>query len=119
MIRGQHGRLAWALHRISGIGVAVFLLVHIADTALLLAGPAWYDRFVTFYRAPAIRVLEALLAGAVLFHGLNGLRLVVMDLWPLQTRAHGRLLWVVAALFVIVFAPAAFLILRPLFQGEG
>lgn len=114
MYRGRWGMVAWALHRVSGLGVLVFLMLHIADTAMLLAGPAWYDRLVRFYRAPAIRLLEVLLAAGVLYHALNGLRIVVLDLWPAATRIHERMLWAVGAVFVAVFVPAAYFMLRPL-----
>lgn len=107
--------LAWALHRISGLGVLFFLLLHIADTALILGGPTWYDRLVQFYRAPMIRVLEVLLAAGVLYHGLNGLRIIILDFWPPSTRIHERLFWAAAALFVVLFVPAAYFMLRPLF----
>ncbi|HEY8486927.1 MAG TPA: succinate dehydrogenase, cytochrome b556 subunit [Limnochordales bacterium] len=116
MYRGGTGMLASALHRISGLGILLFLVLHIADTALVLAGPEWYNRFVEFYRAPAIRYLEVLLAAAVLYHGLNGLRIIIMDFWPSATRFQAALFWAVAVAFVVLFVPAAYLMLRPLFS---
>ncbi|NLG69384.1 MAG: succinate dehydrogenase, cytochrome b556 subunit [Firmicutes bacterium] len=114
MYRGRWGMLAWALHRISGLGVLLFLILHIADTALILAGPTWYNRFVAFYRVPVFRVMEVLLAAALLYHALNGLRIIALDLWPQTTRIHERLFWVAGAIFVILFVPAAYFMLRPL-----
>ena len=115
MYRGRWGMLAWALHRASGLGVLLFLLLHIADTALVLAGPTWYNRFVEFYHAPVIRVLEVLLAAGLLYHGLNGLRIIILDFCPSSTRIHERLLWAAGALFIVLFVPAAYFMLRPLF----
>lgn len=106
--------LAWALHRISGLGVLFFLLLHIADTALILAGPAWYNRFVAFYRAPVIRVMEVLLAAGVLYHALNGIRIVILDFWPQTTLIHKRLFWAAGVIFAVLFVPAAYFMLRPL-----
>jgi len=107
--------LAWALHRVSGLGVLFFLLLHIADTALILAGPTWYNRFVGFYHAPVIRGLEVVLAAGVLYHGLNGLRITVLDFWPETARIQERLFWAVGLLFVVLFVPAAYFMLKPLF----
>lgn len=115
MYQGREGRLAWALHRVSGLGVVLFLLLHVADTALVLAGPEWYDRFVGFYRAPIIRVLEVLLVAAVLYHGLNGLRITIMDFSPGTTPLQSRLFWAVGAIFAGLFVPVAYFMLRPLF----
>ena len=108
--------LAWALHRVSGLGVLLFLVLHIADTALILAGPEWYNRFVEFYRSPVIRFMEVLLAAAVLYHGLNGLRIIIMDFWPQTTRVQTGLFWAVGVIFVVLFVPAAYFMLRPLFS---
>lgn len=108
--------LAWILHRVSGLGVLLFLVLHIADTALVLAGPGWYNRFVAFYRAPVIRILEVLLAAGVLYHGLNGLRIIILDFWPQTAPLHARLFWAAGAVFVVTFIPAAFFMLRPLFS---
>lgn len=60
----------------------LFLLVHVGDTALVRLGPAYYDAVVATYRNAAFRALEIVLMGAVLFHSFNGLRIVVIDLWP-------------------------------------
>jgi len=46
MYRGGAGHWAWILHRLTGLGVLVFLLIHILDTGLVLFGPAVYDRVV-------------------------------------------------------------------------
>ena len=108
--------LAWVLHRVSGLGILLFLVLHIADTALILAGPEWYNRFVEFYSAPAIRFLEVVLAAAVLYHGLNGLRIIILDFWPGATRLQVQLFWAVGVIFVALFVPAAYFMLRPLFS---
>ena len=114
MSKGRAGWVAWVLHRISGTGLVLFLLLHIADTALVLSGPGWYNRFVSFYRAPVIRVMEVLLAACLLYHALNGIRVTVMELLPRTTPVQRRLLGLVGAAFVVLFAPVALLMLRPL-----
>jgi succinate dehydrogenase / fumarate reductase cytochrome b subunit len=80
--RGQAGQWAWILHRVTGVAVALFLYVHILDTALVGFGPTAYNVVTSIYHRPAIRVLEFLLVGAVLYHGGNGLRLILIDFSP-------------------------------------
>jgi succinate dehydrogenase / fumarate reductase cytochrome b subunit len=84
-------RAAWLLHRASGVGVLLFVLLHVVDVALLRLGPDTFNALLFVYRQAFFRALEILLMGAVLFHAFNGLRVTVQDLWP-GWLPHGRLL---------------------------
>jgi succinate dehydrogenase / fumarate reductase, cytochrome b subunit len=105
--RGRFGQLDWMAHRLSGLGVLLFLLVHIVDTATVYFAPAAYDFFLTIYKNPIVGLTEIALAGAVIYHAFNGLRVVIMDFWPRlwekQPQAR-RLVWLA---FLIVFIPTA------------
>lgn len=111
--REREGYWAWLLHRVSGVAVVVFLFLHVLDTSLVGFGPAAYESFVAIYRAPLFRVLEVALVGAVLYHGINGLRVIVVDFVEDATRLNRQLWYVVWAAFLVLFLPAAFLMLRP------
>jgi len=112
--RGGAGQLAWVLHRVTGLGVFLFLLIHILDTALIGWGPEVYDRVVKLYHLPLFRVGEVILVGMVLYHALNGIRITIIDLWEEATRFHRQLFYAAAVVFVVIFLPAAYLMLRPL-----
>jgi succinate dehydrogenase / fumarate reductase cytochrome b subunit len=113
--RGREGYWAWLLHRVSGVAIMLFLFLHVLDTSLVGFGPQAYETFVFLYRAPLFRVLEVALAGAVLYHGLNGLRIIVIDFMENATRVHRELWYAVWAAFLVLFLPTAFLMLRPVF----
>ena len=49
--------------------------------------------------------MEWLLGAAVLYHALNGLRIVVMDFWPPLTRFHRGMWYLVWAMFVLIGVP--------------
>ncbi len=70
--RGGPGQWSWILHRLTGAGVFLFLLVHIVDIALVGWGPAIFNRLLFLYRYPPFRVGEIILVGAVIYHALNG-----------------------------------------------
>ena len=113
--RLQEGMLAWVFHRISGVAIFVFVIFHIVDIFLAGAAPAAYDTVLQIYASPVGRVAETLLGAALLYHALNGLRIIVMDFWPVFTRYH-RLLWRLNwVLFTIVGLPVAVVILKPIF----
>lgn len=105
--RGKQGQWAWILHRVTGLGVLLFLVIHIADIALIGWGPGVFDKLLFIYRQTPFRVGEVVLAGAVLYHALNGIRITIIDFWPAATRVHKRLVYAVAVMFAVVFIPTA------------
>lgn len=105
--RGGAGHWSWILHRVTGVGVFLFLLVHIVDTALIGWGPDLYNRAMALYRHPVFRVSEVLLAGAVLYHALNGIRIIIVDFWPAAAVVHKKLVYAVAAVFALIYIPTA------------
>jgi succinate dehydrogenase / fumarate reductase cytochrome b subunit len=112
--RGGAGQWAWWLHRWSGLGVLLFLVIHILDTALILFGPDLYNKVIRIYTHPLFRVGEVGLAGAVLYHALNGVRITLLDFFPEWSHRQQQLYYGVLALFAVLFLPAAFLMIRPL-----
>jgi succinate dehydrogenase cytochrome b556 subunit len=112
------GQWAWALHRATGLGILGFLLVHILDVMLLPLAPDIYDRTVASYATPYLIPMEIALVAAVLYHALNGTRLIVLDLVdrPLDKaglRLQGRLFFAVLALTVALLLPSIVVLLRP------
>lgn len=105
--RGGEGQWSWLLHRVTGIGVFVFLLAHIIDTAMIGWGPKVYNETIAIYRLPAFRVGEVILAGAVLYHALNGIRIIIMDFRPETMTAQKKIFYAVVAIFIVIFVPAA------------
>ena len=105
--RGGPGQWFWLLHRLSGIGVFLFLLIHIVDIALIGWGPQVFNRLLFLYRAPAFRVGEVILVAAVLYHAVNGVRICVIDFWPETMAFHRKLTYGVAIAFIILFIPTA------------
>src|SRR5712692_5372588 len=114
--RGGAGQWAWILHRLTGVGVFIFLLAHIVDTAVIGWGPKAYNTAMALYRRPVFRVGEVLLAGAVLYHALNGIRIVIIDFWPEATLLERKLFYAVVVLFALLYIPAALYMLEWLFK---
>jgi len=116
--RGSEGMLAWAFHRISGIAIWAFILLHILDIWLVGANPDAYEFLLQIYASLPGRVLETLLGAALLYHALNGLRIIIMDFWPAMTRYHKQLWYASWVLFVLVGIPVAIQIMAPAFGLE-
>ena len=75
-------RMALVVHRGSGVGVLLFLILHVGDTSLVVLDPPAYNTVVGVYKLPVFATIEIVLVGALVFHCFNGLRIVVQDFWP-------------------------------------
>jgi len=115
--RGSEGMLAWAFHRVSGLAIWVFIVLHVFDIWLSGANPTLYDELLGIYASPIGRVGEMLLGAALLYHALNGLRIVIMDFWPAMTRFHRQLWYANWIVFAVVGLPVAYVILKPIWEG--
>ena len=82
MYRGQSGHWSWLLHRITGLGVLLFLLVHIVDITLIGFGPKVYNDSIAIFSLPFVRVVSLALIASVLYHAFNGVRIIIVDFWP-------------------------------------
>ena len=65
--RGHPGQWSWVLHRITGVGIILFLFAHVIDTAVVGWGPEAYNRVISVYENPFVRLLELGLVAVVLF----------------------------------------------------
>lgn len=110
--RMQEGEIAWILHRVTGAGVVLFLLLHISDIALIGWGPNLFNKLLFICRAWPFRVMEVFLLAGVLFHALNGIRIILIDFWPAAAGAQRKLFYGELALFAAAFIPAAYLMLH-------
>ena len=117
--RGGEGMLAWAFHRISGVAIWAFLVLHVIDIFLVGAAPDTYDTLLAIYAHPIGIVLEWLLGAAVLYHALNGLRIIVMDFWPALTRYHRQLWYASWAVFFLIGIPVTVVIFGQFARAMG
>lgn len=106
-------RWAFVAHRATGVAVFAFLLLHVFDVALYALSPARFDEVHELYGTAPMRVFECLLLFAILFHTLNGLRLVLLDVVEVRLATARRLLHVALGLTAVVGAVASVVILRP------
>jgi succinate dehydrogenase / fumarate reductase cytochrome b subunit len=92
---------SWVLHRITGVAIFFFLLVHVLDTALIRVSPEAYDAVIGTYKNPIMGFGEVVLVAAIVYHAFNGLRIIAVDFWPWATRHQRQLWWGVLGLSVV------------------
>ena len=104
LYRGNEGMWSWVGHRITGVVIFFFLLVHVLDTALVRVSPEAYDAVIGTYQNPVMAVGEVGLVAAIVFHAFNGLRIILVDFWKGGTKYHKQMLWGVLILWVVTVA---------------
>ncbi|MCW4465048.1 succinate dehydrogenase, cytochrome b556 subunit [Glutamicibacter sp. MNS18] len=104
LYRGREGMWSWVGHRVTGVVIFLFLLVHVLDTALVRVDASAYDAVIATYKNPLMALGETGLVAAILFHAFNGLRLILVDFWKQGTKYQRQLLWGVLGVWAVVFA---------------
>jgi succinate dehydrogenase / fumarate reductase cytochrome b subunit len=112
LYRGDLGMWSWVAHRITGVLTFFFLFAHVLDTALVRVSPNAYDKVISLYKNPLVNLMELGLVGAVLYHALNGLRVMLVDFWAKGPRHQKLMLWVIIAVWVVVMIPSAYFMLQ-------
>jgi succinate dehydrogenase / fumarate reductase cytochrome b subunit len=97
---------AWILHRLTGLGLVLYIFIHIIlMSSSLLRGQQAFDAMLTLLmRHPVFEVLDTMLLGAVLYHGFNGIRILLFDLGVgIGVRSQKVLFWVFMAIAAILW----------------
>lgn len=112
LYRGREGMWSWVAHRVTGVLIFFFLFAHVLDTALVRVSPEAYDETIEIYKNPFVNVMEYGLVGAVLFHALNGLRIVAVDFWEKGPRFQKQMFWTVCGVWLVLMIGAFYPVLE-------
>src|SRR5437660_6834144 len=115
MYKGQSGMWSWLLHRVTGLGILLFLFIHIVDISLLGFGPAVYDEGIALFDSVVVRLLSLALIGAVLFHAFNGVRIMVIAFWSKGVKYQRSMFVAALVLTGVGFIVLAFFVIGPVF----
>ena len=108
LYRGREGMWSWVAHRITGVAVFFFLFVHVLDTALVRVSADSYNLVIETYKTPIVNFMEVGLVAAVLYHALNGIRLILVDFWSKGPKYQRQMLWTILAIWLVVMIPGAY-----------
>ena len=118
LYRGREGMWSWVLHRITGVAIFFFLLVHILDTALVRLSPEAYNAVINSYKTPIMGIGEIGLVAAIGLHALNGIRIILIDFWSVGTKHQRLMFWIVIGLWLVLLAGFIPRQLMHIFGGE-
>lgn len=104
--RGEGTQLAFVLHRIGGLGIAIFVTMHLLASFF---GGGVGNAINNLYENWLVQIFVFF---CVLFHAINGLRITIIDLFPRLLVHQREAIWVEWAVFLPIFAIAVFAIIR-------
>ena len=116
MYKGHEGQWSWLAHRVTGVAVILFLFAHVVDTAVVGWGPEAYNRVTEVYHNPIVRLLELGLVAAVLYHAINGTKIIVIDFWPSMVRHIRPLSIASTGLFVLSMIPVTWIMAKGILE---
>lgn len=106
----REGWLAFILMRLTGAGLVLYLFLHMTLLSTLARGPEAWDAFIHLAHSPLFIAFDAVLIFGMLFHGLNGLRVILLGL-GFGSRRQAGLFWGAFVLTLILTAVAVRLII--------
>ncbi len=120
LYRGREGHLSYIGHRLAGLGTLLFLAVHILDTSTVYFFPSLYQHAIELYRSVPFMLGEIVLVAAIIYHGINGLKIILNDTFPQWwTKSdERRSFWRVAVLTVLLWIFPAYLMGKSLYENS-
>lgn len=115
--RWGYERYLYTLHRVTGLGVLAYFVLHIGVTSMRALGPSMWARTMARVDAPVFVLGEYLVFAAFGFHAVNGIRLVLLELgisvgkpfepvYPYRTSVHHQRPLAIAAMLLAVVVAA-------------
>ncbi|MDD5467165.1 MAG: hypothetical protein PHS96_05120 [Anaerolineales bacterium] len=114
--RGGGPMLAWVLHRIGGVAMVVLVGMHVlASFSMQQFGSDLGTAINTVYESPYFQVFVVFF---VLFHAINGLRIIVLDVWPKLLEYQREITWLQWLIFVPIYGLTVFILIQRTLSGE-
>jgi len=114
--KGGLPMLSWILHQVSGVGMIVFVGLHVVagflsyqlkydfgDLINAVYQNAWFQLFIYF---------------SVMFHALNGMRIIILDLWPKMVEYQREITWLQWLIFIPSYGLTLFVMIQHMLLGE-
>jgi succinate dehydrogenase / fumarate reductase cytochrome b subunit len=114
--RGGGPMWAWILHRISGLGIIIFVSLHVLAsffqhqlgseiglTINIIYESVYFQLFIYF---------------VVIYHTLNGLRIVILDFWPRALEYQREAIWLQWLIFVPIYGLTVMIMIQRFISGS-
>lgn len=103
--RGRSGQVSWVAHRLAGLAILSFVVIHVWDTANAFYAPHIYAWSLALFKHPLFALGEIGVMAAVLYHAFNGIRITLLDYkpeWWIYQNKSAAAVWII---FFVLFIP--------------
>jgi succinate dehydrogenase / fumarate reductase, cytochrome b subunit len=118
MYKGREGQWAFFLHRLSGLALLAYLLLHTFSIGSIMLGEKFYMSIHEIYGFVLFRLGLIGVAGAVAYHAFNGIRIILMDFTDWGVKVQRQLWYGVLVLAVLATGVAAVYNLPRIFDKD-
>ncbi len=113
----NRGTWSWLLHRLTGLGLLLYLLAHLWVLGSANGGAEVFDERLKSVQSPIFHVLEIGLILIVFYHMVNGIAISIMDFADIS-RQHKFIVTATVAVFAVL-AIITLAVIIPRFFGEA
>ena len=113
--KGGGPMLAWVLHRISGLGIIIFVALHVI--ASFLTQEMGSDLGIAINIIYESIYFQLFIVFCAIFHGINGFRIIVLDIWPRLIRYQKEATWLEWFVILPLYILTAFIMIRRYLAG--
>jgi succinate dehydrogenase / fumarate reductase cytochrome b subunit len=113
--KGGGPMLAWVLHRISGLGIIIFVALHVI--ASFLTQEMGSDVGISINIIFQSIYFQLFIVFCAIFHGVNGFRIIVLDIWPRLIRYQKEATWLEWFVILPLYLLTAFIMIRRYLAG--
>lgn len=113
--KGGGPMLSWALHRITGLGIVIFVALHVI--ASFLTQQMGSDFGISINIIYESIYFQLFIVFCAIFHGVNGFRIIVLDIWPRLIRYQKEATWLEWFVILPLYILTAFIMIRRFFAG--
>jgi succinate dehydrogenase / fumarate reductase cytochrome b subunit len=113
--RGKQNMFTWILHRLTGLGIVLFVGTHIVAAFFLQQfGDDISIAVTTVYESWQFQIVVYF---CILYHALHGARLALEDLFPGLLRFHRELIWFQWILFIPFYGLPVYVLINNALTG--
>ena len=114
------GMWAWIGHRLTGVILVVYIFMHLSfiTTASLGDGEKNFDALMAITSQPLFVALDFLLVFVVIYHAMNGLRVVLFDV-GVGIRRQKLVFWIMMGIAAVLTVVGLWYVWHLIFPGGG
>lgn len=112
------GMWAWIGHRLTGIALVVYVFMHLSFLTTASLSHKSFDDLMAVTRSPSFVFMDFLLIVVVIYHAMNGIRVILFDA-GIAIRKQKMVFWIMMAIAAVMVIVGFYALRNNMFMGGG